>query len=126
MKPLKMAGLSRLLLPGVAVGLVVLGLNGCANVPIDVSTQVKTASTRAEHVELASHFEREAAAAEAGAARHLTMAEGYRKGVSLYPRTVIPVLAEHCESIARMQRQLAREYSDLAIAHREIAAKSKH
>ena len=95
---------------------------GCATVSAPwsresaIADMVSTASSAKDHEALAARYEKEASAARVDAARHLTMAESYRK---MGGATVAKWhLDRHCVSIAKRYHQLAEEYEALAKGHR--------
>ena len=87
-----------------------------------VKELVATAKTPADHVKLQKHFLAVAAKYEADAGVHAAEAEVYRKNPALtHDRTV----GGHCERLAEVKREAAKEARDLAAAHEHMAAEAK-
>lgn len=96
---------------------------GCASGPKDPSSellqQIEAASTRSDHGELASYYEREAIGARTSAVGHRKMAQSYqvissnnRGGASMQT---------HCNSLISLYEGAATEYDGLAGMHRQLA-----
>jgi hypothetical protein len=97
-----------------------------AAAPASVEPKIESASSRADHEDLASWYEGQAAVNTAAATRHQGYAATYRKNTS--PRSdpeVHLALALHCETLARTYQQAADQNLALAKLHRELAAQAK-
>ena len=81
----------------------------------DVKALITTAKAPAEHLKLAWYFNNEAEKYEAEARDHDEMLEVYRKtpggGGTI----------EHCEFLAKLNREMARTLREMAAAHEEMA-----
>ena len=80
---------------------------------------IESARTKADHEALAAHYEQEAQALQDRAAEHERMAQAYER--SAYGK-IGTTLSQHCEFLARMYREAAKENLELAREHRELAA----
>jgi hypothetical protein len=101
-------------------GAALLLISACAPVgkmPHDMDTMIQSATTKADHEALATHYEQEAKALQAKAADHRRMAQAYTQG---YARTKTS-LAQHCGQLASTYEQAARENLELAKQHRQLA-----
>jgi hypothetical protein len=88
---------------------------------VDLSAQIAAAKTPAEHEAIADAYATEGAAAEPTAAAHDKMAASYKslgKSGQFHGDT-------HCASIAKRERETAKELNDLAAAHRAQAKAAK-
>jgi len=92
----------------------------------EANALVVTAKTPKEHRMLAMYFNQEAGQYEANAKEHEEMIEVYRK-------TPTPVATEslggvrtieHCASLAKSDREMARVLREMAAAHEEMATKA--
>jgi hypothetical protein len=110
------------------VSLVLLGiaLAGCAADPKapspELQQRIEAARTRGDHEALATHFEREAAAARALAANHRKMGTSYQ-GMIAGGRGAasMPV---HCNAIVVKHEGIAADYDAMAAAHRQMAGQA--
>jgi hypothetical protein len=97
------------------------------NVPILTAKEAKaliaTAKTAKEHLKLAKYFSQRADQYEADARDHDEMIEAYRKNptpwASKTPGGVRTI--EHCEFIAKSDREMAKASREMAAAHEEMA-----
>lgn len=97
--------------------------NGPFMTPKEANALIATAKTAKEHLKLARYFNEEANQFEADAREHDEMIEAYRK--ALYPRvSKTPGRAgtiEHCEFLAKSDREMAKALREMAAAHEEMA-----
>jgi hypothetical protein len=102
-------------------------LVGCATGPSGPSPEllqkIESASTRSDHEALATHYDKQAAAARALAAEHRKMAQGYQ-GMFAGGRGGASMPA-HCNAIVRNQEGIAAEYEGMAAGHRQLAQQAK-
>ena len=78
---------------------------------------IESASTPEQHAALAKHYEEKAAEARAEAARHLRMAKAYRGGKQM---NAVHMRA-HCEKLAALFEEQAKELEEMAGMHRDLA-----
>jgi hypothetical protein len=78
---------------------------------------VEGASTPQQHAALAKYYEGKAAAAKKEADDHRAMAKSY-SGVKM---TQAAAMKEHCDKLATLADEEAKEYETLASAHRGMA-----
>ena len=90
-----------------------------------VKELVATAKTPADHLKLSKHFAAEAAQYDAAASNHDATAQAYRKNpnASETKRPGAPDTALHCERLAQLTRELAKETRALAAEHENMAKK---
>jgi hypothetical protein len=81
----------------------------------DVKALIGTAKTPTDHRRLVWYFNHEAEKYEAEARDHEEMIEVYRKT----PRGVRTI--EHCEYLAKLNREMAHALREMAAAHEEMA-----
>ena len=94
--------------------------------PADLPNAIENAETPADHEALAAYFDAEAKAARAAAERHRSMAARYKslrkpaglKGVRAPLERTMP---RHCERLVANYEAAAKEYEEMAEAHREAA-----
>lgn len=108
----------------------VIAVAGCSipasTPPPGIEQKIENASSRSDHEELASQYERQASTDLAAAARHKRYAATYLKNRS--PRSgaeAHAALARHCESIAQAYEQAASGNLATAMLHRELAAEAR-
>jgi hypothetical protein len=97
------------------------------NGPILTANEAKaliaTAKTAREHLKLSKYFSQQAEEFEADAKDHDEMTEAYRKsqtlGANAAPGGVGTI--EHCEFLAKSDRDMAKALRDMAAAHKEMA-----
>jgi hypothetical protein len=97
------------------------------NGPIMTAKEAKalivTAKTAKEHLKLARYFNQQAEQFEAEAKDHDEMIEAYRKNptpwASKTPGGVRTI--EHCEFLAKSNREMAKAVRETAAAHEEMA-----
>lgn len=102
----------------------VLMLSAAPALPVfaaDMAAQVAAAKTAADHEAIADAYTTEAKAAEARAAEHDKMAASY-KGLGKTGQYHGDV---HCASIARRERETAKDLNELAAEHRAAAKAAK-
>jgi hypothetical protein len=104
-----------------------LALSACAHVdphPMDMSSAVRSARTKADHNALARHYE---AAAEAMRARAQEQKNGlaeYGEHGYYYGRQTED-LKEHTKALVRVYEEAAEANMSMAKAHREMAEEAK-
>ncbi|BCT67787.1 hypothetical protein [Nitrosospira sp. NRS527] len=107
--------------------LVALALSACAHIdphPMDMSSAVRSARTKADHNALAKHYE---AAAEAMRARAQEQKNGlaeYREHGYYYGRQTED-LKEHTEALVRLYEEAAEANMSMAKVHREMAEEAR-
>lgn len=104
----------------------VLVSGGCSTqapmAPAGIEQKIENASSRTDHEDIATQYERQAAVDAAAAKRHEGYAATYRKNTSLRSGVQAhATLAKHCENLARTYQQAADENLVLAKMHRELA-----
>ena len=89
-----------------------------------VKELIATSTTPADHVKLQKHFLAVAADYTAKAVEHTAEAEAYKKRRTYWESkgSVGPGTLAHCERLATLERELAKEARDLATAHEHMAA----
>lgn len=116
------------LLRRTALGLTVaLALAGCASSPssppADVVQRIETAKTPADHEALAAYYTQEAIKAGDNAALHRKMAKSYQvQAASGRGGASMPA---HCTALAQSFDGVAKQYDDMAAAHRQMAGMAK-
>lgn len=85
----------------------------------DMDTMIQSATTKADHEALATHYEQEAKALQAKAAEHQKMAQAYGKS-GVYSQTKSN-LRQHCVVLTSKYQEAANEYLELAKQHRQLA-----
>ncbi len=96
-----------------------------ASVPLaavaDVTeAQIAAARTPADHEAIAKSYDADAAAAEATASKHETMARAYHSAGG--PKKTGPTsTVRHCERLVRSYTDAAADYRALAAEHRSMA-----
>jgi hypothetical protein len=88
---------------------------------------IATANTPADHVKLQKHFLALAAKYDAEAVEHAAEAAAYHKNPNPWERkgSAGPGTSVHCERLAELDREKAKETRDLASAHEHMAAAAK-
>ena len=103
-------------------GAALLLISACAPVGTmshDMDTMIQSATTKADHEALATHYEQEAQALQAKAAEHRRMSQAYAKsGGYVATKTNLP---QHCDALASTYEGAARENLELAKQHRQLA-----
>ena len=114
-------------------GAALLSMSACAPVgkmTHDMDTMIQSATTKADHEALATHYEQEAKALQAKAADHRSMAQAYAKrGDYLQTKSNLALgyvgtkssLVQHCDSLASKYQEAAGENLELAKLHRQLA-----
>ncbi|HSE67403.1 MAG TPA: hypothetical protein VLB12_10465 [Gemmatimonadales bacterium] len=85
----------------------------------DMDSRIQSATTKADHVALATHYEQEAQTMQDKAAEHRNMAQAYAKSGG-YAVTKGNAL-QHCNALASTYQQAAGENLELAKQHRQLA-----
>ena len=97
--------------------------NGPIMTAKEAKALIATAKTPKEHLKLARYFNQEAAEFEADAKDHDEMIEAYRKAPTPWssktPRGVRTI--EHCQYLAKSDREMATALREMASAHEEMA-----
>lgn len=88
--------------------------------PMDMSTAVKSASSKADHLTLAKHYEEAAAAAQAQVADHQKLLVQYKEKSFLYGKEIYD-FEEHCDALIRIYQQAAKANLKMAEMHRQLA-----
>lgn len=89
----------------------------------DLDKMISSAKTAADHEAIAREYERQAAAAKAEAAMHVEMGAAYKKvGGSLIEKLHFDT---HCDKLANLYKQIAKEDEALAKAHEVMAKEAK-
>lgn len=88
--------------------------------PMDMSTAVENAITRADHEGLAAHYEEAAKDMEAKAANHESRLAEYRRYRGLNSREA-QWLIDHCQRLVRLYNEAAVENLRMAESHRQLA-----
>jgi hypothetical protein len=103
-----------------------LALAACATGPDapapGLARQIETARTPTDHLALAAHYEREAAAARNVAAAHEKMYKSYQ--ASPYEKGAGSMRA-HCQSLVRTYQSAATQYDAIAQDHRQMAQRAQ-
>ncbi len=106
--------------------LLAIGLVGCANPPSgpspELAQQIETAKTPEDHLALAAHYEREAAAARSIAASHEKLSRGYQ--ANPYQKGGASIRA-HCLSLVKTYQSAAVQYDAMAQEHRQMAQRAQ-
>jgi hypothetical protein len=93
---------------------------------IDVLQKMKSAKTAADHQEIASYYDAQAADAKKKADLHRKMADTYQSGGSSIGKGSGPVpLPQHCQALAKMFDEEAAHYSAMAETERQLAKAAK-
>lgn len=90
---------------------------------MDMTKAVQSATTRADHLALAQHYEEAAAAADASVAEHQQLLVQYREKAYLYGKGIYN-FEEHCEALIRTYQQAATFNRKMAEMHRKLAQAS--
>ena len=89
----------------------------------DLDQMISSAKTAADHEAIAAVYERQAAAANAEAAKHVEMGAAYKKlGGALIGKQHIET---HCDALIKFYKDIAKEDEALANAHRAMAKEAK-
>lgn len=88
----------------------------------DINSMVANAKTASDQEAIAKHYDEVAADCSAKAEEHNNLITAYVR----FPRSLrSSALSKHCEIIIKDLKDCAKEASDLAAAHREMAAELK-
>ncbi len=93
--------------------------NGPSLTEKDALALIATAKTAKDHRKLAKYFNQEADQSEAAAKYHDQMIEAYRKAPGS------DRMVEHCESLAKSNRDVAKAFREMATGHEEMAMSAK-
>lgn len=119
LKPLRLA-VALLMLIGT-------GLSGCAGLATAptpaLQRQIETASSRAQHETLMTHYTQEAATARAKSVEHRQMGRSYQAAPAM-GRGGGSVQA-HCNSTASSYEEIASRYDSMAANHQELSTAAK-
>ena len=103
--------------------LAALALSACAHIdphPMDMSSAVRSAKTKADHNALARHYEAAADAMRAHAQEQKNSLAEYREHGYYYGRQTED-LKEHTKALVRVYEEAAEANMRMAKAHREMA-----
>lgn len=103
--------------------LVALALSACAHIdphPMDMSSAVRNAKTKADHNALARHYQAAADAMRAQAQEQKSCLAEYREHGYYYGRETED-LKEHTKALVRVYEEAAESNIGMAKAHREMA-----
>ena len=97
--------------------------NGPTMTAKEAKALITTAKTAKEHLKLVQYFDQKADQFEANAKDHDEMIEAYRKNSA--PRAIKAPggvgTIEHCEFLAKSDREMAKALREMAAAHEEMA-----
>jgi hypothetical protein len=85
----------------------------------DIEQEIANAKTAADHEKIASFYDGEAKSAESKADEHDRMAASYKKAGGAVVEKLH--LDQHCATISKQYREVAKDARDLAAAHRQMA-----
>lgn len=91
----------------------------------DVKALIASAKTPAEHLRLAWYFNHEAEKYEAEARDHDEMIDVYRMNPRAAKTPGGVGTIEHCEFLAKLNREMARTLREMAAAHEEMAEEAR-
>lgn len=91
---------------------------------MDMTQAVQSARTRADHENLAKHYEDAAKEMQATAANHKQMLARYEANRGLYGKQAQSLIS-HCQGLVRIYEQAAAENMSMADSHRQMAAEIK-
>lgn len=107
--------------------LVALALSACAHIdphPMDMSSAVRSAKTKADHNALAKHYEAAAEAMRAQAQEQKNSLAEYREHGYYYGRQTED-LKEHTKALVRVYEEAAEANMSMAKIHREMAEEAQ-
>ena len=108
--------------------LAVLGLlASCAHIdphPMDMTSAIRSATTKADHNALAQHYEKVAERMQAKAQEQKNQLAEYKTHGYYYGRQTED-LQEHTEALARLYQQAADANMSIAKSHRQMAEDAK-
>jgi hypothetical protein len=90
----------------------------------DIETKIAAAKTAADHDAIAACYDEMAKDAQAKVAEHKKMAEKYSMA-SIGNQATKTHFHQHCEALIRIYESEAKEYTELAAAHRQVAKTAK-
>jgi hypothetical protein len=94
---------------------------------IELKNQIASAQTKADHEQIAQHFDAEAARYGAEAKEHRELAQLYQRNTgptpTKYPGSVQSF--QHCDSLTKSLEQAAEDSRQLAAEHRRMAQEAK-
>lgn len=107
----------------VLVGVAAVGTAPVCSTAADIEAMISAAKTPADHEAIAAYYDQEAKTASDKAALHRRMGEDYRKlPGSLSAKTH---LYQHCEGLVKIYTSQAKEFTEMAAMHRELAKRTK-
>ena len=93
---------------------------------VDILQKVRSAKTAADHQQIESYYDTQAAEAKKNADQHRKMAATYQAGGTAIGRGLGPVpLPQHCQALAKTFDEEAAHYTAMADTHRELAKSIK-
>ena len=92
--------------------------------PMDMTQAVQDAKTRADHENLAKHYEDAAKEMREKAVEHKKLAAQYEANKQLYGKQAQSLIS-HCQGLIRIYEQAAAENMSMGELHREAAASAK-
>jgi hypothetical protein len=97
--------------------------NGPTLTTKEAKALIETAKTPKEHLKLAQYFSQQADQSEAEAKDHDEMIEAYRRNSA--PQAIKAPggvgTIQHCEFLAKSDREMAKAFREMAAAHEEMA-----
>ena len=93
--------------------------NGPTMTTKEATALIATAKTAKDHQKLTMYFNQQADASEAEAKDHEAMVDAYRKSPGGGG------MIEHCESLAKSNRDMAKAYREMAAGHEGTAKNAK-
>lgn len=104
-----------------------LGLLGSCTInphSMDMTQAVQSARSRADHENLAKHYEGAAKDMQAKVAEHKSMLAQYQGNKGLYGRQAASLIS-HCQGLIRIYEQAAAGNINMAESHRQMAAEAR-
>ena len=98
-------------------------LAGCAQPnphPMDMTSAIQSAKTKADHEALAEHYEQAAKEAEAKVEEHKKILSQYEREPWLFGRQATG-FGEHCKNLIQIYSRAMEENLEMAKMHRELA-----
>lgn len=110
----------------VIAGLTLGAVAGCQQNPhpMDMTAAIQSAKTKADHEDLATHYEEAAKEAEAKVEEHKKLLNDYKQHSYLYGRQGDSFI-EHCESIINSYQKVVSANKEMAKMHHQLANESK-
>jgi hypothetical protein len=91
----------------------------------EVKTLIETAKTPADHAKLANYYRYEATRLQAEVKDHEAMAAAYDKNPMGHPIPKGQTLGTHCRNLMKDISEEAKEASEMATMHEELARNAK-